>query len=49
MTIDIDGVDGPSSYTGPVTMVFGNIDGGAPDFVLALIGVGTVTQSDFLF
>ncbi|MCY7280327.1 MAG: M10 family metallopeptidase C-terminal domain-containing protein [Sphingomonas bacterium] len=47
--IDIDGVDGPSSYTGPVTMVFGNIDGGPPDFALALIGVSGVTQTDFLF
>ena len=28
---DIDGVDGPSSLSGPVTVVFGNVDGGSPD------------------
>jgi serralysin len=47
--IDIDGIDGPSIYSGPVTMVFGNTDGGAPDFAIALIGVSGVTASDFLF
>jgi Ca2+-binding RTX toxin-like protein len=47
--IDIDGIDGPSSYTGPVTMVFGNIDGGAPEFAIALIGVSGVSATDFLF
>jgi len=30
-------------------MVFGNTDGGAPDFAIALIGVSGVTASDFLF
>ena len=47
--IDIDGVDGPSSYNGPVTMVLGNVDGGDPDFAIALVGVSGVVQSDFLF
>ena len=46
---DIDGVEGASPYSGPVTIVYGNVDGGAPDFALALIGVNGVTQSDFLF
>lgn len=46
---DIDGVAGASPYSGPVTIVYGNVDGGAPDFALALIGVNGVTQSDFLF
>lgn len=46
---DIDGIDGPSSLTGPVTVVFGNIDGGAPEFAIALIGVSGVSASDFLF
>ncbi len=47
--IDIDGIDGPSIYSGPVTMVFGNVDGGAADFAIALIGVSSVDASDFLF
>lgn len=46
---DIDGIDGPSSYTGPVTIVLGNVDGGPPEFAIALIGVSGVTQSDFIF
>jgi hypothetical protein len=32
---DIDGVDGQSSLSGPVTVVFGNVDGGSPDFAIA--------------
>ena len=47
--IDIDGTDGPSTYSGPVTMVFGNSDGGAPDFAIALIGLSAVSATDFLF
>lgn len=47
--IDIDGVAGPSPYSGPVTIVYGNVDGGTADFAIALIGVNGVTQSDFLF
>jgi Ca2+-binding RTX toxin-like protein len=46
---DIDGIDGPSSVSGPVTVVFGNHDGGAPDFAIALIGVSGVTATDFIF
>jgi outer membrane receptor protein involved in Fe transport len=46
---DIDGMDGPSTLTGPVTLVFGNHDGGAPDFAIALIGVAGVSSTDFLF
>lgn len=47
--IDIDGVDGPSTLTGPVTVVFGNVDGGAPDFALVLINTSGVSATDFLF
>ena len=46
---DIDGIDGPSTLTGPVTLVFGNHDGGAPDFAIALIGIAGVSSTDFLF
>jgi len=44
---DIDGIDGPGA-AGPVTMVFGNVDGGAFDFAIALIGVSSVSTTDFL-
>ena len=45
---DIDGIDGTSTYTGPVTIVYINLDGGAPDIALSLIGTGTVTANDFI-
>lgn len=47
--IDIDGVAGPSPYSGPVTVVFGNVDGGSPDFAMVLIGTGSVSAGDFIF
>lgn len=47
--IDIDGIDGPSSFSGPVTVVLGNVDGGTPDFAIALLGTSSVGASDFLF
>jgi serralysin len=45
---DIDGIDGTSTYLGKVTMVYINIDGGAPDIALALLGTGGVTATDFI-
>lgn len=45
--IEIDGVAGPGAAT-PVTVVFGNTDGGAVDFGIVLIGATGVTSSDFL-
>jgi serralysin len=47
--MEIDGVAGKSPYSGPVTMVFGNIDGGSHDFALALINTNGVSATDFLF
>lgn len=46
---DIDGIAGASHYAGPVTVVYGNVDGGNPDFAIALIGVNGVSASDFIF
>jgi serralysin len=46
---DIDGVDGTSPYLGPVTVVYGNVDGGEPDFALVLLGTRTVGLGDFIF
>jgi len=45
--IDIDGVSGPGANT-PVTVVFGNVDGGAPDFGIVLIGANGVNAGDFM-
>ena len=47
--IDIDGVAGASPYSGPVTIVYGNVDGGTADFAIALLGVGSLSSSDFIF
>ena len=43
---DIDGVSGKGA-AGAVTVVFGNVDGGNPDFAIVLLGGGAVTSSDF--
>ena len=47
--MDLDGIDGPSTFAGPVTVVFGNVDGGAPDFAMVLMNNATLTSSDFIF
>jgi len=47
--MDLDGVDGDSPFAGPVTVIFGNVDGGAPDFALVLMNTPTLTSSDFIF
>jgi serralysin len=45
--MEIDGLSGKGA-AGPVTVVFGNVDGGAPDFAIALLGANGVTAGDFL-
>ncbi|MFC7537979.1 M10 family metallopeptidase C-terminal domain-containing protein [Sphingomonas sp. GCM10030256] len=45
--IDIDGQDKPSTFEGPVTILFGNVDGGTPDFAVVLFGVADVNSGDF--
>lgn len=47
--IDIDGVDGPSAFGGPVTVVFGNTDGGTPDFALVLTNTHSLDNTDFIY
>ena len=47
--IDIDGNPGASNVGGPVTVVFGNLDGGEPDFAIILLNRSGVTASDFIF
>jgi serralysin len=46
---DIDGNPGASGVSGPVTVVFGNVDGGAPDFAIVLLGTANVAADDFIF
>jgi serralysin len=46
--IDIDGVDGPSLLDGKVTVLFGNTDGGEPEFALALVNVDSINTTDFI-
>jgi serralysin len=47
--MELDGVDGASPFAGPVTVVFGNVDGGAPDFAMVLVNTPTLTPTDFNF
>ena len=44
---DIDGIDGTSTFNGPVTVVYINVDGAAPDVALSLFGATSVTLNDF--
>jgi hypothetical protein len=46
---DIDGNPGASGVSGPVTVVFGNVDGGKPDFMIVLLGTSNVDAGDFIF
>ena len=46
---DIDGQLGASDISGPVTVVYGNVDGGAPDFMIVLLGTANVAADDFIF
>lgn len=45
---DIDGVDGPSSFLGPVKVVLGNVDGGSVDFAMVFIGAPDILVTDFV-
>jgi serralysin len=49
MGMEIDGLDGANTNSGPVTIVFGDHNGGGVDFAIALIGVSGVTANDFLY
>jgi Ca2+-binding RTX toxin-like protein len=45
--MELDGFDGKSPFDGPVTVVLGNVDGGAPDFALVLVNTSTIHSTDF--
>lgn len=46
--MELDGVDGASPFAGPVSVVFGNVDGGAADFAIVIVDTPTITVSDFM-
>lgn len=47
--LEIDGYDGASGISGPVTIVYGNLDGRSADFAVVLLNTNGVTIDDFLF
>lgn len=47
--IEIDGNPGAGGVSGPVTIVYGNVDGGGADFAIILLNTSSVTASDFQF
>jgi serralysin len=46
--MDLDGVDGDSPFGGPVSVVFGNVDGGDADFAIVFVNTPSLTVSDFI-
>ena len=46
---DIDGQPGAGGVSGPVTVVYGNIDGGAADFAIVLLNTSNVSADDFIY
>jgi serralysin len=46
--MELDGVDGASPFGGPVSVVFGNVDGGAADFAIVIVDSPVLTNSDFM-
>lgn len=49
LDIDGDGVLGSTRDVGKVTVVFGNTDGGDPEFAIVLYGVDDINVNDFIF
>ncbi|HEX8308848.1 MAG TPA: M10 family metallopeptidase C-terminal domain-containing protein [Allosphingosinicella sp.] len=46
--MELDGVDGASPFGGPVSVVFGNVDGGDADFAIVFVNSPNLTVSDFI-
>jgi serralysin len=46
--MDLDGAEGASAFSGPVSVVFGNVDGGAADFAIVFVDSPILTNSDFI-
>jgi serralysin len=47
--IDLDGIDGPSTFAGPVTVLLGNVDGGGYDFAMVFVNTPTINTTDLIF
>jgi serralysin len=47
--MEIDGIDGASTFEGPVTILLGNVDGGDYDFAMAFVGTPSLNTTDLIF
>jgi hypothetical protein len=47
--MDLDGIDGPSTFSGPVSVLLGNVDGGEYDFAMVFVNTPTINTTDLLF
>ncbi|HEX8480917.1 MAG TPA: M10 family metallopeptidase C-terminal domain-containing protein [Allosphingosinicella sp.] len=47
--MELDGVDGVSPFSGPVSVIFGDVDGGGADFALVIMNSPSLNSSDFIF
>jgi serralysin len=47
--MELDGVDGASPFSGPVSVIFGDVDGGGADFAMVIMNSPSLTSSDFIF
>jgi Ca2+-binding RTX toxin-like protein len=46
--MELDGFAGASPFSGPVSVVFGNVDGGAADFAMVFVNTPNMIVSDFM-
>ena len=46
--MELDGVDGPSGFGGPVSVLFGNVDGGSYDFAMVLVNTPSINTTDLI-
>jgi serralysin len=47
--MELDGIDGKSTFEGPVTVLLGNVDGGDYDFAMAIVNTPTISTTDLIF
>ena len=47
--MELDGIDGDSPFSGPVTVLLGNVDGGAYDFAMVFVNTPTINTTDLIF
>jgi hypothetical protein len=44
--MELDGFDGDSPFSGPVTVLLGNVDGGDYDFAMVFVNTPTINTTD---